>query len=116
MRVVIGFCNACALTAMESWLSHSSDKNNRGKVLATYNAVVLAGLFGGQFLMNIATPINTSLFVIAGILLCAATIPISLSTKNGHDPFWRSSLVLFFGSRAMFTSRICYLSDGCSMR
>jgi MFS family permease len=83
MRVVIGFCNACALTAMESWLSHSSDKNNRGKVLATYNAVVLAGLFGGQFLMNIATPINTSLFVIAGILLCAATIPISLSTQNG---------------------------------
>ncbi|MFT7261686.1 MAG: MFS family permease [Glaciecola sp.] len=83
MRVVIGFCNACALTAMESWLSHSSDKNNRGKVLATYNAVVLAGLFGGQFLMNIANPIDTSLFVIAGILLCAASVPIGLSAKKG---------------------------------
>ncbi len=83
MRVLIGFCNACAFTAMESWLSHSSDKNSRGKVLATYNAVVLAGLFGGQFLMNIANPVNTSLFVVAGILLCAATIPIGLSTKNG---------------------------------
>ncbi|WP_299083952.1 MFS transporter [uncultured Paraglaciecola sp.] len=83
MRVVIGFCNACALTAIESWLSDSSSKNNRGKILATYNAVVLAGLFGGQFLINIADPINTSLFVIAGILLCAATIPIGLSTKKG---------------------------------
>ncbi|MFT5839162.1 MAG: MFS family permease [Flavobacteriales bacterium] len=83
MRVVIGFCNACALTAMESWLSHSSDKNNRGKVLATYNAVVLGGLFGGQFLMNIANPIDTSLFVVAGILLCAASIPIGLSAKKG---------------------------------
>jgi MFS family permease len=83
MRIAIGFCNACAFTAMESWLSHSSDKNNRGKVLATYNAVVLAGLFGGQFLINIASPINTSLFVIAGILLCAATIPIGLSKQNG---------------------------------
>jgi MFS family permease len=83
MRVVIGFCNACALTAMESWLSQSSDKNNRGKVLATYNAVVLVGLFGGQFLMNIANPIDTSLFVIAGILLCAASVPIGLSAQKG---------------------------------
>ena len=83
MRVVFGFCNACAFTAMESWLSHSSNKNTRGKVLATYHAVVLAGLFGGQFLMNIADPINTSLFVVAGILLCAATIPISLSSTSG---------------------------------
>lgn len=83
MRVVIGFCNACALTAMESWLSHSSDKSNRGKVLATYNAVVLGGLFGGQFLMNIADPIDTSLFVLAGIILCAASVPIGLSAKKG---------------------------------
>ncbi|MFT5675662.1 MAG: MFS family permease [Paraglaciecola sp.] len=83
MRVVIGFCNACAFTAMESWLSHSADRKSRGKVLATYNAVVLAGLFGGQFLMNAASPIGTSLFVVAGILLCTATIPIGLSRKNG---------------------------------
>jgi MFS family permease len=83
MRVMIGFCNACAFTAMESWLSHSSDEKNRGKVLATYNAVVLAGLLGGQFLMNIASPASTSLFVISGILLCAATIPIGLSAKSG---------------------------------
>jgi MFS family permease len=83
MRVVIGFCNACAFTAMESWFSHSSDRKSRGKVLAIYNAVVLAGLFGGQFLMNAANPIGTSLFVVAGILLCTATIPIGLSRKSG---------------------------------
>ncbi len=83
MRIMIGFCTACALIAVESWLSDSSDIDTRGKVLATYNAVVLAGLFGGQFLMNIADPIDTSLFVVAGILLCAATIPIGLSEKSG---------------------------------
>lgn len=83
MRILIGFCNACAFTAMESWLADSSDVKTRGKVLATYNAVVLAGLFGGQFFMNIADPIDTTLFVIAGILLCAATIPVGLSEKSG---------------------------------
>jgi MFS family permease len=83
MRFIIGFCNASAFTAMESWLSESSTKDNRGKVLAMYNAVVLAGLFGGQFFMNVANPIDTTLFVIAGMLICASIVPIVLSKKSG---------------------------------
>jgi len=83
MRLLIGFCNACAFTAMESWLSDSSTKDTRGKVLAMYNAVVLAGLFGGQFLMNVANPADATLFVVAGILLCASIVPMVLSNKSG---------------------------------
>ena len=83
MRVLLGFCNACAFTAMESWLSGSSTSQTRGKVLAVYNAVVLAGLFGGQFFMNITMPSDPSLFVIAGMLFCGALIPIVLSRHPG---------------------------------
>jgi len=83
MRLLIGFCNACAFTAMESWLSDGSSKDNRGKVLAVYNAVVLAGLFGGQFLMNVASPGEATLFVVAGILLCASIVPMVLSNNSG---------------------------------
>ena len=83
MRVVTGFCNACAFTAMESWLSSSSSKETRGKTLAAYNAVWLGGLFGGQFFMNLASPQDTTLFVIAGILLCVAVIPLVLSRHPG---------------------------------
>jgi MFS family permease len=83
MRLVIGFCNACAFTAIESWLSDSSTKTTRGKVLAMYNAAVLAGLFGGQFFMNVASPADTTLFVISGILLCAAIVPVVMSGKSG---------------------------------
>ncbi|SFG21976.1 MFS transporter [Neptunomonas qingdaonensis] len=83
MRIVLGFCNACAFTAMESWLSDSSTKETRGKVLATYNAVVLSGLFFGQFFMNFASPEGSALFVFGGILLCAAVIPMVLSRNNG---------------------------------
>ncbi|SIS55895.1 MFS transporter [Neptunomonas antarctica] len=83
MRIVLGFCNACAYTAMESWLSDSSTKETRGKVLATYNAVVLSGLFFGQFFMNMASPEGTVLFVFSGILLCAAVIPMVLSRNSG---------------------------------
>ncbi|MBO7927141.1 MFS transporter [Pseudoalteromonas sp. K222D] len=83
MRLVTGFCNACAFTAMESWLSSSSTKETRGKTLGVYNAVLLGGLFSGQFFMNLADPTDTTLFVVAGILLCAAVIPLVLSRNPG---------------------------------
>lgn len=83
MRIVLGFCNACAFTATESWLSDSSTKETRGKVLAAYNAVVLSGLFFGQFFMNVASPEESTLFVFSGILLCAAIIPMVLSRNSG---------------------------------
>lgn len=83
MRVVMGFCIACAFTAMESWLSDSSSKETRGQVLAIHNAVMLAGLFGGQFFMNVANPQDNVLFVIAGILLCTAVIPVVMSRHIG---------------------------------
>ncbi|WP_170940483.1 MFS transporter [Pseudoalteromonas sp. NBT06-2] len=83
MRIVLGFCIACTFTAMESWLSDSSTKETRGQVLAIYNSVMLAGLFGGQFFMNIADVQDNVLFVIAGILLCSAVIPVALSHHAG---------------------------------
>ncbi|MEH6580190.1 MAG: MFS transporter [Amphritea sp.] len=83
MRVFLGFCNACSLTAMESWLSGSSSKETRGKVLGAYNAVMLGGLFGGQFFMNVASPEGTILFVVGGILFCVAIIPMVLSRLTG---------------------------------
>jgi MFS family permease len=83
MRISIGFCNACAFTAMESWLSESSTKENRGKVLGFYQVIFLMALFFGQFLMNLASPGSTMLFVLSGILLCASIIPIVLSRNSG---------------------------------
>ena len=83
MRILIGFCNACAFTAMESWLSESSTKDNRGKVLAFYQVVVLVAMFAGQFLINLASPQGTVLFVLSGILLSASIIPIVMSRNSG---------------------------------
>ena len=83
MRLLLGFCNACAFTAMESWLSDASSKETRGKVLAIYNAVVLSGLFVGQFLMNLADPATATLFVVGGMLLTLAVIPIVMSRHSG---------------------------------
>ena len=112
MRFVIGFCNACAFTAMESWLSASSTKSTRGKVLAMYNAVVLAGLFGGQFFMNIASPADTTLFVISGILLCAAIVPIVMSRKAGPVIDEVASMSLFRLYKISPLGVVCCLTSG----
>lgn len=83
MRLLLGFCNACAFTAMESWLSDASSKENRGKVLAFYNATVLSGLFVGQFFLNLADPGEATLFIAAGVMLSLAVIPVALSRLSG---------------------------------
>jgi len=68
---------------MESWLSDAATKENRGKLLSVYHGTALFGLFTGQFLMNAADPATSILFVLAGIFLCLAVIPVALSRHKG---------------------------------
>lgn len=83
MRVVLGFSQASLLTAMESWLSDSATEETRGKLLGIYNATILSGLFGGQFLIGLAAPSDDMLFIVAGILLCIASLPVLFSRSQG---------------------------------
>jgi len=112
MRIGIGFCNACAFTAMESWLSDSANKESRGKVLAAYNAVVLGGLFGGQFLLNLAAPSENTLFIIAAILFCLAIIPIALSKNSGPVVEEISSMSIFSLYKKSPLGVVCCISGG----
>ena len=117
MRIVLGFCNACAFTSMESWLSDSATKENRGKLLSVYHGTALGGLFSGQFLMNIANPQESLLFVLAGIFLCMAITPVVLSRHKGPmvDEFTNMSIRALtrlspLGIMTAFTSGIVYAS------
>lgn len=85
LRILLGFSQACLLTAMESWLSDSASEETRGKVLAVYNACILGGLFGGQFLMGVAEPSDNTLFIIVGMLFCMAALPMLFSRAQGPD-------------------------------
>lgn len=85
LRVLLGFSQACLLTAMESWLTDSASEETRGKVLAVYNACILGGLFCGQFLMGVAEPSDDTLFIIVGMLFCMAALPMLFSRAQGPD-------------------------------
>lgn len=83
MRMVMGFSNACAFTAIDSWLSGVATKETRGRILATNQISIMTAIFIGQFGLNLASPENNTLFVLAGMFLSLAVVPMVMSRSSG---------------------------------
>jgi MFS family permease len=83
MRMLMGFCIACAFAAIDSWLSESATAKTRGRILAANQIVIMGAYFIGQFLLNLSSPSSQTLFMVAGMLLALALIPIVMSRKSG---------------------------------
>ena len=116
-RTIAGFCTAGTYAAMESWLSESSTKETRGRVLAVYNATVIMGLFSGQFFIGLFEITSNDLFIIAGIVFASALIPIALSKITAPEVLDVTSMSLFklyklspLGVVSCFTAGAIYFS------
>jgi MFS family permease len=83
MRIITGFCIACTNATLDSWLSHSANEKNRGRILSINQMVIMTALFSGQFLLNIAPIDDITLFVICGILFSLSITPIVISRQQG---------------------------------
>jgi MFS family permease len=83
MRMLMGFCIACTYAAIDSWLSESATAKTRGRILAANQIVIMGAFFIGQFLLNLADPGTQTLFMVAGMLLALALVPIVMSRKSG---------------------------------
>lgn len=83
MRMLMGFCVACTLAAIDSWLSETATQATRGRILAANQIVIMGAFFVGQFLINLSSPADKTLFIVAGMLLSLALIPIVMSRKVG---------------------------------
>lgn len=83
MRVLTGFCIACANATLDSWLSYSATKKNRARILSINQMVVMFALFSGQFMLSIAPATEMTLFVVSGILLSLSITPIVISKQQG---------------------------------
>ncbi|WP_299624196.1 MFS transporter [Pelagibius sp.] len=85
MRVVTGFCYAGLYIVAESWLNDRATNETRGSMLSVYMLVVLGGVAGGQFLLNLSDPNSFVLFVLASVLVSLALVPISVSVGSAPD-------------------------------
>jgi MFS family permease len=83
MRIITGFCIACANATLDSWLSYSATEKNRGRILSLNQMVLMSALFSGQFLLGVAPVTDMTLFVVSGILFSLSITPIVISKQQG---------------------------------
>ena len=85
MRFFTGFCYAGLYIVAESWLNDRATNETRGSMLSVYMLVVLGGIAGGQYLLNLSDPNTFVLFVLASVLVSMALVPISVSVGPAPD-------------------------------
>lgn len=82
LRVVSGFCFFGLFMVMESWLNGRTTNAGRGKWLAIYMIVNLGAQAAGQLLLNLAPPTEMTLFVLSGVLISNALVPVALTRSR----------------------------------
>ena len=86
LRAATGFALSGLYMVIESWLNEVSPREHRGRVLAVYSMICLLGMALGQLLMVLGTPDELDLFVVGGILLCLAIVPVGLTRVASPPP------------------------------
>ncbi|MDP6969739.1 MAG: MFS transporter [Gammaproteobacteria bacterium] len=81
MRLVTGICYSGLYVVSESWLNDRASNENRGAILSVYMVVVTLGMGSGQFLLNIADPASTTLFILISVIISFALVPILLTAR-----------------------------------
>jgi MFS family permease len=79
MRLFTGFAFSTIYVVSESWLNQSSNNANRGQILSIYTTILLAGICAGQFMLNLANPMDFTLFILISVMVSVAAVPILLS-------------------------------------
>lgn len=78
LRLVLGLCMSGLYVTVESWLNERASNETRGRLLSVYMLVVTFGLGLGQLLLGMSSPLNPTLFIVVGILISLAAVPIAL--------------------------------------
>jgi MFS family permease len=82
MRLLTGFAFSCIYVASESWLNQASSNETRGQILAIYMTILLAGICAGQFMLNLADPMDFTLFILISVMVSVAAVPILLTVVS----------------------------------
>ena len=80
-RVLTGVCYAGLYVVSESWLNDRASNENRGALLSIYMLIISLGMGSGQFLLNIADPQTTQLFILVSVIVSFASVPILLTAR-----------------------------------
>jgi len=82
MRLISGLCFAGIYVVAESWLNDRANSDNRGRLMATYMAVLYVGLGAAQFLLLLTNPRSPFPFMLIAALISLAMVPLVVSAQN----------------------------------
>jgi MFS family permease len=78
LRFVVGLCMSGLYVTIESWLNQRATNETRGRLLSVYMLVVTFGLGLGQLLLGVGDPAGFTLFVLVGMLVSLAVVPVAM--------------------------------------
>ncbi len=81
VRTFTGLSYAGLYIVIESWLNNAVTNETRGKMMASYLVILYSSMAVGQYLLNFSDPMLADLFILTAILISAAMVPISLSSR-----------------------------------
>lgn len=79
LRLLTGIALVGLYTVIESWLNAAAPPQQRSQVFAVYMAVNLGALAAGQWLFGLSDPASFVPFIVVGILICCAALPVTAS-------------------------------------
>jgi MFS family permease len=80
-RAMSGFAISGSYLIIESWLNERVTNENRGSLFSLYVITTMVGTIGGQYLVPLGDPSNTSLFILCGIIFSVALLPTALTSS-----------------------------------
>jgi MFS family permease len=86
LRALTGFGCAGLFVATESWLNAKASAATRGNVFAIYMVATYTTFAGSQFVLNLASPTDFTLFALAAILLCIALAVVATTRSDQPLP------------------------------
>lgn len=86
LRIISGIAVVGLYMTVESWLNQQTATAWRGRVFGLYIASTLGALAAGQFLLLLADPAGTGLFLVAAIFIVLGVVPITLNRLREPDP------------------------------
>lgn len=81
IRIVQGIGFAAMFASAEAWLGQAAPENQRGSILGGYNVAAKAAIMTGPFLIAGAAPLAPHTFVLTGLFLACALIPVCLTKQ-----------------------------------
>ncbi|MCB1909896.1 MAG: MFS transporter [Rhodocyclaceae bacterium] len=77
LRVLGGTSLVSLYMIIESWLNSQAGREQRGRVFALYMVVNLGALAIAQQLLRLDSPADFTLFAVAALFICLATMPVA---------------------------------------